>query len=190
MSVLAAPLGLIDIFFVPNYWQPVTLFNIPVGIEGLIFSFQFGGIAAVAYAEFAHAVPVKIKHFHRPVSVAALLLTLPLLLLYKLGLPSAMISLYLALLCGIAITMYLRKDLLKSALIGGLVFGGIYFVGLSLWGTLLPQVKDWFAFEGLPRVFILNAPLYEIILGVLFAAYWGNMYELIFGYKFQKTRAR
>lgn len=189
MSICALPLGLVDLFFVPNYWPPVTLFNLPVGIEGLIFSFEFGGIAAVAYAEVARQVPIRIKHYHRPVAAFLLILTLPLfLLLYQLGIPSRMICLYIVLLTGTGISIFIRKDLLRSAVLGGLVFGGTYFIGLSIWGTMLPEVKDWFTFEGLPKIFTLNAPLYEVILGICFAAYWGNLYELLFGYRFRSTK--
>ena len=41
-----------------------TFLDLPIGIEGFIYSFFIGGIAAVAYAEIAHKRVVKTKHFH------------------------------------------------------------------------------------------------------------------------------
>src|SRR3989338_3858783 len=56
-SFLCAPLGLTDAIFIPWYWNPgiilkINLFNLTFSMEGLIFSFAIGGIAAVLYQVF------------------------------------------------------------------------------------------------------------------------------------------
>lgn len=184
MSIFATPLAVFDLFFVPSYWQPHTFFTIPIGIESFIYSFSLGGICAVVYAEVSRKTVLKIKSYHKPLSLFAIFLIVPLFFVLSfLKFPNVMISLYMALLFGTGLTWYVRHDLIKSSLVGAMVFGGIYFVSLSLWISLFPQVKDWFVLEGLPRIFIVNAPLYEVLFGILFAAYWGNLYELVFGYK-------
>jgi hypothetical protein len=53
MGTLALPLAFFDLVFVPAYWRPVTLFHMPIDIEGFLFSFSVGGIAAVLYATLA-----------------------------------------------------------------------------------------------------------------------------------------
>ena len=144
MSILATPLALLDFFFVPSYWIPKTLFNIPIGIEGFVFSFEIGGIAAVVYPEFSKTIPVKIKNYHKPFTVAIIATTFALfLLLNKLNFSNVMINLYVVLLVGTALTIYIRKDLLKSAIDGALLFGGIYFLSLTLWLKIFPQAKEW-----------------------------------------------
>lgn len=188
MSLLASPLAVFDLFFVPAYWQPVTFLNLPIGVEGFIYSFCAGGIAAVGYCSLTKHIPKKIKHYHRQFALLAVISILPLfLLLNTIGTPNVMISLYIALLFGVALTIFFRKDLFPSALLGGLIFGTIYFVSLILWLTLFPQAKNWFTVRGLSKTFLFNAPLWEVLFGFFFGAYWGNLYELLFGYKFQKT---
>ena len=52
-SILMAPFGLTQWFFVPQYWDPPSLFELArrtgFDIESVIFSFAVGGIAAVLY---------------------------------------------------------------------------------------------------------------------------------------------
>jgi len=184
MSILAAPLGLFDLLFVPGYWKPITLFELPIGIEGIIFSFLIGGLAAVSYIEVSKKKLTKIKKFHRHFSVFVFVISLPILIgCYFLHILNIEIALYLALVIGAAVIVFVRKDLFKSAFLGGLVFGLIYSFLLIVWMNLFPSSREWFLLSGLPRIFLFNAPIYEMVFAFLFGAYWGNIYELLYGYK-------
>ena len=66
MSIMALPLAFFDLMFVPSYWNPVTLFHIPIGIEGFLFAFSVGGIASVLYAELTQHKPQRIHDWHNP----------------------------------------------------------------------------------------------------------------------------
>src|SRR3989338_3173590 len=61
VSLFTMPFGLTEPLFVPEYWNPPSLFNLAsttgFDIESLIFSFAIGGIGAVLYESF-----FKIKH--------------------------------------------------------------------------------------------------------------------------------
>src|SRR3989344_8835172 len=61
VSVLTMPLGLTEPLFVPEYWNPPSLFNLAkktgFDIESLIFCFAIGGIAIVFYE-----IIFKVKH--------------------------------------------------------------------------------------------------------------------------------
>src|SRR3989344_3089176 len=52
-SVFTAPFGLTEPLFVPEYWNPPSLFNLAANtgfdIESLIFCFAVGGIGSVIY---------------------------------------------------------------------------------------------------------------------------------------------
>ena len=184
MSIVSAPLAFFDLLYVPTYWRPVTLFNFPVGIEGLLLSFFIGGIAAVSYAEIFQKKLRKVLKYHKHFSFIVLLVIVPTAFLIKHFYPTNIsISMYLALLIGIALCILIRKDLLKSSIAGSITFGVIYAVALIIWSNLFPLTNNWFVLQGLPRIFLFNAPVYEIIFGFLFGAYWGNLYELFFGYR-------
>ena len=186
MSLLAIPISLFELLYVPSYWIPVTWFNLPIGIEGIIFSFGFGGVAAVSYAEVGHKKLIKIGKYHRPITFLALAVVIPALLLFKYFYSTNIaIAVYFGLLAGIFTLIFIRKDLLKSALAGAIIFGTIYASALILWAQIFPHTREWFTLEGVPKIFILNASFYEMILGILFGAYWGNLYELLFGYRFK-----
>jgi len=188
MSLLAMPAGLLDVFFVPNYWIPITLFGLPVGIEGLIFSFEIGGIAAVLYTEITKQIPVRINGYHKHASLILVFVLIAIIFFVLINhVTNTMLALYTTLITGTAITLFLRKDLLKSAIEGALAFGLIYFILFFIELIFFPSVKSWFTLNGLPKMFILNVPVWEILFAVIFAAYWGNLYELIFGYKYRKT---
>jgi hypothetical protein len=53
-SAFTAPFGLTEPLFVPEYWNPPSLFDLAqrtgFDIESLIFTFGIGGVAAVLYS--------------------------------------------------------------------------------------------------------------------------------------------
>lgn len=190
MSLCATPLGLFDFWAVPLYWQPVTLFNAPVGFEGLIYSFCLGGITSVIYAEVAHRSLRHVHKWHKSAALVVFLVTAAIFLPLAIGkVANPVIILYISLLSGLGVALYFRKDLVRSTIIGALCFGVLYFILLRVWISLYPNAADWFVFEGLPKTRLFGVPLWELLFGTVFAAYWGNVYELLFGYRLVR-RAR
>jgi hypothetical protein len=188
MSIFATPFAALDIFFVPSYWQPVTFLNIPVGIEGFIFSFEIGGVAAAVYPEVFHKKLVRIKRYQKPVGIFILLATLGAVMfsnIFKVA--NTMLNLYIIMLFGSALIIFARRDLLKSTVLGGVLFGVTYFISFYLLNQI-QSISDWFILEGLPKFFIFNVPIYEILFAILFGAYWGNLYEVLFGYKLKPLK--
>ncbi len=189
MSILAMPLAFFDLLFVPTYWQPVTIMQIPIGIEGFIFSFSVGGIAAVAYAEVTGRRMRKIENKTRLHAVWLPFVSGALFFLCEVtGSPNPEISAYVATLASLVILLFLRKDLLQSAVVGSVAFGLIYLLSLKLWLILYPEARDWFVSENMPKIFFWGVPGWEVLFGFIFAAYWVNLYPLFFGYRFSKPR--
>lgn len=188
MSLIAMPFAVLDIFFVPSYWKPQTFMNIPVGIEGLIGSFEIGGIAAAIYPELFHKRLAKIRHYHKPISLLLLLGAFGVIMFSNLiQFSNIMVNLYIVLLIGIAFLIYVRRDLVKSTIFGGVLFAVIYFTSFKLIDVIAP-INNWYVLEGLPKIFILGVPIYEILFALLFGAYWGSLYETLFGYKFKTAK--
>jgi len=191
MSVCALPLALFDLVFVPAYWEPITLFHIPVGIEGFLFSFSVGGIAAVIYAELTKRTP---RHIHAWRASAKHALWVPVLtfttfvVAYALKVPNPEIAAYIAAAVGVALTIYLRPDLAQNILYGTLAFGVVYFACLKIWVLLFSGAQEWFVFQNMPKLFIWGVPGWEAIFGFFFGAFWSNLYELLFGYRLVPVR--
>lgn len=189
MSLLSTPPALFEILYVPSYWQPVTLFDIPIGVEGFFYSFSIGGVAAVSYELFARKRLKKIVHYsNKTPTIAVLLLVLPVALLVShIFAVNIQIGMYAGLILGVGVALFLRKDLIPAAFYGALIFGTIYAYAVLFWSAMFPHTASWFTVAGLPRLFVFHASLYEIVFGFLFGAYWGNMYELLFGYKYRSV---
>jgi hypothetical protein len=188
MSLAMLPLAFMDFFFVPSYWQPVTLFNIPIGIEGLLFSFAIGGTASVLYALFRNQKLVRLAAVQRlpwtqATFVPALMATV-FLAADAFGAPNPMVAAYLAFAIGISLVAYLRRDLALAIIWSGLLFGACYFICLRLWVTAFSGVHAWFVLQGLPKVFIWGVPGWEILFSFFYGALWSQLYPLIFNYRF------
>jgi hypothetical protein len=186
MSALATPLALFDLIFVPSYWKPVTLFHVPIGIEGFLYSFCIGGIAAVLYAELNGRTSRGSTKWRNKTSHAIWILaitTITFVAAYALHLPNPALIGDAALAAGVVAMLVLRRDLARSSLVGSLAFGVVYFVLLKIWVLWFPEVHGWFTFQHLPKLFIWGTPGWEIVFGFLFGAYWSGLYEALFGYE-------
>ena len=80
--------------------------------------------------------------------------------------------------------LILRKDLYRSALIGGIAFGLFYFFALKLWVIWFPGTHTWFKFQGMPRWFFWGVPGWEALFEFFFGTYWSMLYSVMFGYEF------
>src|SRR5665647_974093 len=58
VSLATTPFGLTEPLFVPEYWNPPTLFDLAqrtgFDLESLIFTFGIGGVGSVLYSILAH----------------------------------------------------------------------------------------------------------------------------------------
>jgi hypothetical protein len=186
-SALTAPFGLTELWFVPKYWNPPSLFDLAhrtgFDIESLIFCFAIGGLAAAGYrvlvptSEHALAPQARNSYAHRwhraalasPFFVFGVLLMLPWNPIYA-GI--------VALFAGALASGLCRPDLWRNTFVGGLVFLAIYAVflmGLKLvWPGYIEAVwnlGDLVAWQP------AGLPLEELLFGLGFGLYWSSVYE-------------
>ena len=91
VSLATSPFGLSEPIFVPEYWNPPSLFDLAqrtgFDIESLIFCFAISGIGAVAYNAFANKALAEVPHTERRsgrhrwrlIAIASMYLTFPVL---------------------------------------------------------------------------------------------------------------
>jgi hypothetical protein len=186
-SALTALLGLTEPIYVPEYWNPPTLFDLAqrtgLDVESLIFCFAIGGIGAVLYHTLAgeRLAPMDAaEHRHRRHRFHRLALLLP----YVLFVPLYFLPwnpIYPSILClviGAVATVICRPDLKWKTFIGGFLFLALYAVfmlGLR-WFTpgYIEQVWNLPALSG---VLIYGIPLEELLFGFTFGLYWTGVYE-------------
>lgn len=187
VSAATSLLGLSEPLFVPEYWNPPSLFDLAqrtgFDVESLIFCFAIGGIGAFLYNALARRelAPVhgaeqrsKRHRFHR-LALAAPFVVFPLLY----GLPWNPIYPGIAALAvgGIANALC-RPDLTRNTLVGGVLFLALYAGFMLLLRVSAPgyieQVWNLAQLSGLTPG---GVPVEELGFGFAFGMYWAGVYE-------------
>ncbi len=186
-SVFTAPFGLTEPLFVPEYWNPPSLFDLAqrtgFDVESIIFCFGIGGVCAVLYniltGRVVRPVPaterVHGRHrYHRfilasPFAAFVLLYWLPWNPIYP-GI--------IAMGVGAIAAMWCRPDLTRKSWIGGILFLGYYIVFLVGLQTTVPGYIDRVWNHGaLLGVYVFGMPIEELLFAFAFGLYWSSVYE-------------
>ena len=185
-SGATAVLGLTEPIFVPEYWNPPSLFELAqrtgFDIESVIFSFAIGGVGAVLYNALTRTqlapVPTErsgpLHRFHRIALLVPFVTFVPLALLPWNAIYAAVVALTL----GSAASVLCRPRLAKKTLLGGALFLGFYavfMVGL-VWFAPGYIAQVW-NLPALSEVLVYGIPLEELLFGAAFGLYWSGVYE-------------
>lgn len=196
-SLLTAPFGLTEPLFVPEYWNPMSLFDLArttgFDIESIIFSFAFGGIGVALYGLIFQKREIKISkegmhkprhRFHKLAVVSPVIVFL--FLYYTVNINPIYTSAIAMLIGGIA-TMLCRPDLKKNVVVGGFLFAGFYFLFFELINAVYPYFINVWNFDAISGVKILGVPLEEVMFGFTFGMMWSSVYEHISWHKLVKS---
>ncbi len=193
-SILTAPFGLTEPIFVPEYWNPPSLFNLAANtgfdIESLIFSFAIGGIGAVLYEVFIKVKHIKMSQhemasprhrFHLLALLSPFIAFIPLYFFTQLN---PIYSVTIAMIIGVIAALLCRPDLTSKVIIGSLLFLGLYFVFFLSFNLIYPGiVEQVWNLKAISGILILGVPLEELIFALTFGALWSSYYEHIKWYK-------
>lgn len=194
VSLWTMPFGLTEPLFVPNYWNPPTLFDLAqktgFDVESLIFTFAIGGIASVLYQVIykvkAEPMSSHEKHlaWHR---IHRFVLFIPFLVFIILATATNLNHIYcgiVAMSSGALATLVCRPDLKVKIWIGGLLFSFLYFLFFELLNIYYPGYVDtvW-TFRNISGWLLAGVPLEELLFGFTFGMYWSSVYEHLLWYK-------
>lgn len=187
VSLVTTVFGLTEPLFVPEYWNPPTLFDLAqrtgFDIESLIFCFGIGGIGSVLYSVLTHrhdvAVPASEKrmplHRHHYKTLASPLVAF--LLLYFLPWNPIYPSIA-AMAVGAIATLLCRPDLKTKTWVGGVLFLAYYLVFfLALEATSPGYVQQVWNLQDITGILWLGIPLEELLFAFTFGLYWSGVYE-------------
>lgn len=201
--IFAVVASILELFFLPDYWQPTTintfaftLYGIHYElalIEDLIWGFLFGGIAAVIYEEiFGIYLKASHKRIRPSIRMMVALLIIGIVFLITPVLFFNIPVVYAAALSCLAASffcVFFRRDLLKDALISGFVMGGIYFFVLLIFSIIFSGIFDtWWYPDSLSGISVLNIPIEELLIAFAMGAVVGPFYEFFFGLSGRKIR--
>ena len=181
MSFLTMPLGFTEPIFVPEYWNPPSLFNLATNtgfdIESLIFSFAFGGIAAVLYEAVMN---VKHQRVYDRGVFHVFSITLPAVVFLGLYLFSSLNPIYSVIISGFVgsfVVMACRKDLIVPTVFGGLIFLTLYTLGFLIILFVYPGFSSYWNVSALSGVFVFGIPLEELLFAFSMGMVWSTLYE-------------
>lgn len=186
-SLFTAPFGLSEPLFVPDYWNPPSLFDLAqrtgFDLESIIFCFGIGGVTAVLYnvltGKVHRSIGVRERmsalHRHHRLALAAPFLAFPPLML----LPwNPIYSGIIAMLIGAAATVLCRPDLKFKTWLGGALFVAYYFVFLQGLEFLSPgYIARIWNLQALSGWSLAGEPIEELAFAIGFGMYWSGAYE-------------
>lgn len=188
-SLFTMPFGLTEPLFVPEYWDPPSLFDLAqrtgFDVESLIFCFGIGGVGAVLVNIVTRRRTTAIEgaerhhrghRFHR-LALVSPFLAFPVLYL----LPwNPIYPSILAMAVGAVATVLCRPDLRGNAVLGAGIFLAYYLLFLlGLEWTAPGYIDRVWNLAGLSGVLLGGLPLEELLFAAGFGAYWAGVYEHI-----------
>jgi|TARA_Y100001933_G_scaffold237733_3_gene260904 hypothetical protein len=187
-SALTAALGLTEPLFVPEYWNPPTLFDLAqrtgFDLESLIFAFAAGGLAGSLYEWLFpvrhRSVPdaERLGRGHRWHGLALVSPAVVFLPLYLVDMLNPIYAVIVALALGGTFTAWCRPDLLPKMLTGSVLFGALYFLFfVSLVWVHPAYVEQVWNLAGLSGVLLLGVPLEEVLFALGLGFLWSGAYE-------------
>lgn len=186
-SLFTTPFGLTEPLFVPEYWNPPSLFDLArttgFDIESLIFTFGIGGIGAVLYNLFTgrELAPVADAERHAPHhklhdwALAVPFVSFPIL--YPLPW-NPIYPAIVAMLLGAVAAMWCRRDLARKTWLGALLFLGYYAVFLiGVESTAPGYIERVWNLNALSGLRVAGMPIEELLFAGAFGAYWSSVYD-------------
>lgn len=189
-TLIASPMALTSILFVPQYWTPASLFNldqkIRVGIEDFLWAAAAGGIASVVGEVVLKERLAAIRRSRHTRHYAPFVLLVALFVVLQFWRNNTMDNTIISFAAGAVILAYVRRDLIPLMLTSSASFTVLYFA-LFLWVLLLyPQFVE--RFYNLPKllgIYIHGVPIEELLFAATGGAIWSVAYEYVHGYRLE-----
>lgn len=191
VSAATAVLGITEPLFVPEYWNPPSLFDLAArtgfDIESFIFAFAVGGLGVVLYewifrAQHRGMTEQEMKsrrhRFHTLILWSAPVIFIALLALTTLN---PIYSFMIAAGAGGVLAIYCRPDLTRKMLTSAVMFFIFYFLFFLLLTSVFPEyVKQVWNLNAISGILILGVPLEELMFAFTFGFFWSSLYEHIY----------
>ena len=185
-SFIAMPFGFGELYFVPDYWQPQTLFDFAatyhLAIESFLLMFFIGGLGSIVYE-----VALKkrsLRHYmccaERCYCYLSLAVALASFIIILRAFPSWNIiypSVF-ACLAGGLFAFIVYPKLRAHILFGGIAFMALYWISLAAIEAFLPGwISATWNLSTLSGMTLLKVPLEEVLFGFAFGTLWSPLYE-------------
>jgi hypothetical protein len=190
-TLIAAPMALTSLLFVPQYWTPPSLFNLDqrfrVGIEDFLWAAAVGGMAAVVgEVSLKDKLDVlrKSRHKRHYLPFAVVIVVFVALELWHPG--KTMLNTIVAFLVGDIVIAYLRPNLIALMIVSALNFTALYFFLFLCVLALYPEfVERYYNHANLLGFYPGGVPIEELLFAATGGALWSVAYEYVHGYRLE-----
>ncbi len=188
-TLIAAPMALTSLLFVPQYWTPPSLFNldqkIRVGIEDVLWAAAVGGIASVVAEILLKERLSAIRKAARKRHFAPFVVVVVVFIALEFWHPGKTIyNTIIAFAVGALVIAYLRSDLLPTMLTGALSFTILYFALFLIFLCLYPGfIQRYYNIPNLLGIYVVGVPVEELLFAGTGGAIWSVAYEYVQGYR-------
>lgn len=180
---LSIPFCLLELAFVPEYWDPRRVSGFPLALSDILFSFSTGGLAWVL-AEGFRSRPFRLvfepARFARRYGVSSAVGAGFVIGLWRLGVP-----IMPAALTGIGVGVIVLAVVFRQATSrmwrGAVGFGLFYALAVKIILRLQPFFLSRWKEGGALCFQVWGVPFGEILWGVAFGAIWPAFIAYIFG---------
>lgn len=185
-ALISAPYGFASVFFVPEYWNPVRVFEISAGPEDVIFSFANGGIVwMIAIWALRDRVRMELRAKRIIVhTLGYLSFGYSCFILFRLMGLGAMISATYSIYALGAVVLAIRRDLWPLALVGSVSFGLLYFTVIRGCFAIFPGFLSQWNHSNLWGPIAFGVPVDELVWASGFGGVWPIMMAWSFGAHF------
>jgi len=189
-GAIAGPIS--ELYYLKDYWHPLTITGSSIGIEDVLFGFFAGGVGSVLYEELfgKHFAKRHKKREHWiffifPLAVMALIA-------YNRLFPEMRInSIYasaVAFVVTTAVVLYQRKDLFIDAVMSGVLAGAIFFFGYLLLLAVFPEIfQRMWLLRNISGITFSKIPMEELLWAFTYGLMAGPLYECYAGLVFRKA---
>lgn len=178
-GLLAAPGGLTDVWFVPEYWSPPHLIGKDFSIEGVLFSFGHGLLLMfVALVPFGRRVRMDLngRRVARRYVGCIALASCVFALLWTRGPVAGPLPIMDAALVALAVTgayiVWRRPDAWPLMISGALGFGVLYAVELLLAAQIVPGYALYWSAAARAGPTFAGFPIEELWWGLIYGGVW------------------
>ncbi len=190
-TLIAAPMALTSLLFVPQYWTPPSLFNldqkIRVGIEDFLWAAVVGGIASVVAEILLKEKLSVIRKAARKRHFAPFVVVVVVFIALESWHPGKTIyNTIIAFAVGALVIAYLRSDLVPTMLTGALSFTVLYFALFLIFLFLYPGfIQRYYNIPNLLGIYVAGVPIEELLFAGTGGAIWSVAYEYVQGYRLE-----
>jgi len=190
-GLLSMPSSLTTFYFVPEYWQPIRLFDFPLGIEDIFFSFSTGMIAwflmevrhgnAISETGWSSVLPRYFKVLALGIAMIFLMRKIPIMVMNQALIGITIIGVILS---------WNRWRTLPAAMLAGTAFSIFYTLFMAMIFVIFPDFSIQWTHSNLFGFSILGIPVEESLWAFIFGVCWVIVMVFVFNTKISVSSDR